>query len=105
MVYPDFKNHDRIKGDLIPWRKDNPINFYFLARKNSVYHKNLINFVNKRLDRLKNHDPNSKKKIIQSLAWITGVSIFVESSINVLTVGSIFRPIFDKIVDIFFNTL
>lgn len=56
-----------------------------------------INFVNKRLDKLKSHDQNSKKKIIQSLAWITGVSIFVESSINVLTVGSIFRPLFDKL--------
>jgi Na+/H+ antiporter NhaC len=30
------------------------------------------------------------------LAWLTGVLIFVESSINVLTVGAIFRPIFDK---------
>lgn len=30
------------------------------------------------------------------MAWATGVIIFVESSINVLTVGSIYRPIFDR---------
>lgn len=67
----------------------------FIQRSGGV--DGFINFVNTRLDKLKNHDPNSKKKIIQSLAWITGVSIFVESSINVLTVGSIFRPLFDKL--------
>jgi tetracycline resistance efflux pump len=34
---------------------------------------------------------------VQVLAWLTGVLIFVESSINVLTVGAIFRPIFDRL--------
>lgn len=67
----------------------------FIQRSGGV--DGFINFVNKRLDKLKSHDTTSKKKIIQSLAWITGVSIFVESSINVLTVGSIFRPLFDKL--------
>ncbi len=67
----------------------------FIQRSGGV--DGFINFVNVRLDKVKSKDPNSKKKIIQSLAWITGVSIFVESSINVLTVGSIFRPLFDKL--------
>ncbi|MCB9208850.1 MAG: sodium:solute symporter [Ignavibacteriales bacterium] len=67
----------------------------FIQRSGGV--DGFIKFVNLRLDRVKSKDPNSKKKIIQTLAWITGVSIFVESSINVLTVGSIFRPLFDKL--------
>lgn len=36
------------------------------------------------------------RKRVQFLAWITGTLIFVESSINALTVGSVYRPIFDK---------
>ena len=35
-------------------------------------------------------------KQVQLLAWATGVLVFVESSISVLTVGTLFRPIFDK---------
>ena len=34
--------------------------------------------------------------MVQFLAWLTGVLIFVESSISVLTVGTLYRPIFDK---------
>ncbi|KAA3660780.1 MAG: sodium:solute symporter [Calditrichaeota bacterium] len=39
----------------------------------------------------------NSRRLVQILAWLTGFSIFVESSINVLTVGSIFRPLFDKL--------
>ncbi|KAA3617973.1 MAG: sodium:solute symporter [Calditrichaeota bacterium] len=39
----------------------------------------------------------NSRRLVQILAWLTGFSIFVESSINVLTVGAIFRPIFDKL--------
>ena len=67
----------------------------FIQRSGGV--DGFIKYVNKRLDKIKSDDPNSKRKIVQLLAWITGVAIFVESSINVLTVGSIFRPIFDKL--------
>lgn len=67
----------------------------FIQRSGGV--EGFINFVNTKLDKLKSHDISTKKKIIQSLSWITGVTIFVESSINVLTVGSIFRPLFDKL--------
>ncbi len=67
----------------------------FIQRSGGV--DGFIKYVNKRLDKIKSDDPNSKRKIVQLLAWITGVAIFVESSINVLTVGSIFRPLFDKL--------
>jgi len=46
---PDIKYYDRMKGGIIPWRKDNPIKFYFMAAKDSVYHKQLIDFINKRM--------------------------------------------------------
>jgi len=53
MAYPDFKYHGLMKGGIIPWRKDSPIKFYFLAKKNSLYHRKLINFINKRINLLK----------------------------------------------------
>lgn len=34
---------------------------------------------------------------VQLLAWLTSVLIFVESNISVLTVGTLYRPIFDKL--------
>lgn len=34
-------------------------------------------------------------KQVQLLAWLTGILVFVESSISVLTVGTLFRPLFD----------
>ncbi len=36
------------------------------------------------------------RKRVQLYAWLTGVIVFVESSITVLTVGSLFRPLFDR---------
>ena len=35
--------------------------------------------------------------VIQLLAWLTGLLIFVESSISVLTVGALYRPVFDRL--------
>lgn len=35
-------------------------------------------------------------KQVQLLAWLTGLLVFVESSISVLTVGALFRPLFDE---------
>ena len=40
-------------------------------------------------------DKNRKK--IQFYAWLTGVFIFIETSISSLTVGTVFRPVFDKL--------
>ena len=34
---------------------------------------------------------------VQLLAWLTGILVFVESSISVLTVGTLFRPLFDEL--------
>jgi len=39
----------------------------------------------------------SNRIIVQLLAWLTGTLIFVESSISVLTVGALYRPIFDDL--------
>lgn len=36
-------------------------------------------------------------KRVQILAAVTGILIFVESSISVLTVGTLYRPVFDKL--------
>ncbi len=46
--------------------------------------------------RLRGSGEQSKKKV-QLLAWVTGVLVFVESSISVLTVGTLYRPIFDRL--------
>jgi Na+/H+ antiporter NhaC len=56
-----------------------------------------VNVINRFLTYLENKKVGKSRKIVQILAWATGTSIFVESSINVLTVGAIFRPIFDKL--------
>lgn len=39
----------------------------------------------------------NKRKWVQFFAWFTGVIIFVESSISVLTVGTLYRPLFDQL--------
>lgn len=39
----------------------------------------------------------NSRKIIETLAFLTGFSIFIESTINTLTVGTVFRPVFDKL--------
>ncbi|PJA97480.1 MAG: sodium:solute symporter [Ignavibacteriales bacterium CG_4_9_14_3_um_filter_34_10] len=57
-------------------------------------------FVNKVyifLEKLEARKFGNSRVIVQLIAWVTGVMIFVESSINALTVGSVFRPIFDKL--------
>jgi len=37
------------------------------------------------------------RKKVQFYAWLTGVMIFVETSISALTVGTVFRPVFDRL--------
>ncbi|MCV9386478.1 Na+/H+ antiporter NhaC family protein [Reichenbachiella ulvae] len=47
--------------------------------------------------RLEQKASNSKsRKMIQLYAALTGLIIFVESNISILTVGTLYRPIFDK---------
>jgi len=55
-----------------------------------------IKNINKLVDKIEAKHPGNSRVIVQLLAWLTGILVFVESSINVLTVGSIYRPIFDK---------
>ncbi|NBB89166.1 MAG: sodium:solute symporter [Bacteroidetes bacterium] len=37
------------------------------------------------------------RRWVQTAAWLSGIVIFVESSISVLTVGTLFRPLFDRL--------
>lgn len=53
--------------------------------------------VNRLLEKYEARQSGSNRVIIQFLAWLTGLLIFVESSISVLTVGALYRPIFDRL--------
>lgn len=55
-----------------------------------------IHFVSKHVEKLEARNINSRKTL-EVLAFITGTTIFIESTINTLTVGTVFRPIFDKL--------
>ena len=66
----------------------------FIQRSGGV--EGFIKYINRFIDYLDKKKMGNSRIIVQLLAWLTGVLIFVESSINVLTVGSIFRPVFDK---------
>jgi Na+/H+ antiporter NhaC len=55
-----------------------------------------IAFIDRRLHKYEQRQDGSSRKVVQLLAWATGAVIFVESSISVLTVGTLYRPIFDK---------
>ncbi|MEM8527867.1 MAG: Na+/H+ antiporter NhaC family protein [Bacteroidota bacterium] len=49
------------------------------------------------LQRYEQRKEGSNKVVVQLLAWATGLLIFVESSISVLTVGALYRPVFDNL--------
>lgn len=66
----------------------------FIQRSGGV--AGFISFMNKRINHLADNDNRSAIIRIQLYAWLTGIVIFVESSITVLTVGALFRPLFDK---------
>jgi len=38
-----------------------------------------------------------QRKIVELLAVLTGLLLFIESNISILTVGTVYRPIFDKL--------
>jgi Na+/H+ antiporter NhaC len=48
-------------------------------------------------NKLKHLSPGKESKVVQLFAWLLGILIFVESNISVLTVGTLFRPIFDRL--------
>jgi tetracycline resistance efflux pump len=53
--------------------------------------------VQKILTRYENKKSGNARVVVQLLAWLTGVLIFVESSVSSLTVGTLYRPVFDKL--------
>jgi len=46
--------------------------------------------------KLLQQEAKNNRKAVQAIAATVGILIFVESSISVLTVGALFRPVFDK---------
>ncbi len=67
----------------------------FIQRSGGV--AGFINWVGGILHRFEQRKSGSNRVIVQLLAWLTGLLIFVESSISVLTVGALYRPMFDKL--------
>ncbi|MCB9285636.1 MAG: sodium:solute symporter [Lewinellaceae bacterium] len=53
--------------------------------------------VNRWLLRLAKQDPKRERMWVQLLAWLTGMIVFVETSISLLTVGTLYRPLFDRL--------
>ncbi|NJB84524.1 Na+/H+ antiporter NhaC [Lewinella marina] len=67
----------------------------FMQRSGGV--NGFIESIDRRLRAYEDRKDGSSRIVVQLLAWITGVLVFVESSISVLTVGTLYRPIFDKL--------
>ncbi|MDC9724064.1 MAG: Na+/H+ antiporter NhaC family protein [Urechidicola sp.] len=53
--------------------------------------------INKLIDYFENKQKGYSRIIVQVLAMFTGILLFVETSISSLTVGTLYRPIFDKL--------
>ncbi len=67
----------------------------FIQRSGGV--QGFILSLNKFLQRFEGHQSGTNRVVVQFLAWLTGVLVFVESSISVLTVGTLYRPVFDNL--------
>ena len=67
----------------------------FIQRSGGV--EGFIIRVNRLLEKYEARQKGSNRVVIQFLAWLTGLLIFVESSISVLTVGALYRPVFDRL--------
>lgn len=67
----------------------------FMQRSGGV--AGFIQLVSRRLERYEDKNSHRGRRMVQLFAWATGVLIFVESSISVLTVGTLYRPLFDKL--------
>ncbi len=64
------------------------------------YSKGVEGFVNKLnilIDYFEKKQAGYSRVIIQILALLTGILLFVETSISSLTVGTLYRPVFDKL--------
>jgi len=67
----------------------------FIQRSGGV--EGFVNLIVGFLEKAEKKRRGNSIRIAQAAAWLTGISIFVESSINALTVGTTFRPVFDKL--------
>ncbi len=56
-----------------------------------------INRLNRVLSRLEKKEAGYSRVVVQLLAVLTGIVLFVETSISSLTVGTLYRPVFDKL--------
>ncbi len=56
-----------------------------------------IQLINRKLIKLEDKKAGYSRVMVQILAAFTGLLLFVETSISALTVGALYRPIFDKL--------
>ncbi len=56
-----------------------------------------VAWIDRKLGGLQTGHLDTNRKKIQFFAWLTGVIVFVETSISSLTVGTVFRPLFDRL--------
>ncbi len=67
----------------------------FIQRSGGV--EGFIHWVNRLMEHFERKKSGNNRLVVQFLAWLTGLLIFVESSISVLTVGALYRPVFDRL--------
>lgn len=67
----------------------------FIQKSGGV--KGFIIRINNYLQKIENKKAGSNRIFIQFLASITGLLIFVETNISILTVGTLYRPVFDQL--------
>jgi tetracycline resistance efflux pump len=66
----------------------------FIQRSGGV--EGFIGHISGLISRMEKKQQGRSHVTVQLLAFVTGLLIFVESSISVLTVGALFRPLFDR---------
>jgi Na+/H+ antiporter NhaC len=54
-------------------------------------------YITRLLERIEQKQKGKSRVIIQLIAALTGLLLFIETSINALTVGTLYRPLFDKL--------
>lgn len=67
----------------------------FMQRSGGV--EGFIRLIHRILERYASSNGKRAQVIVAFMAWLTGLLVFVESSISVLTVGALYRPLFDKL--------
>ena len=67
----------------------------FMQRSGGV--QGFILVVNRMMQKYEKEGTARSRIMVQLLAAVTGILVFVESSISVLTVGTLYRPLFDKL--------